>query len=458
MRYHLTQNAVNFTYTLLLGAALVLSACSRSQTEDAATELGKVEADVSAPEVITNEPEIKDLEPSEPVIAKPVIAKPVISKPKVDVAALHDRTLTLDTHIDIPLTYMTNIDPSGETELQVDLPKLMKGKLDSGFWIVYTPQGELTNAGYAAAYGIANTRMSAIKALSSIHSDHFELAMTAADVRRIAAAGKHAVLIGMENAYPLGHADSNNSVRWWAEQGVRYVGITHFGHNQFGDSSNPHPMRDSGPKWNGLSRPGERLVDLLNQEGIMVDVSHTGKQTMMQAADLSRTPIIASHSGVKAVADTARNLDDEQLRKIAEVGGVAQMVALGAYVKLPTAEQQAARDLLDAEFGDRAAWDQTKRDLYGERRAVISAMAPEATVADFVDHIDHAVEIAGIDHVGIASDFDGGGGIEGWKDASETQNVTKELVVRGYSEEDIAKIWSGNLLRVMEAVEAEAIK
>jgi len=190
----------------------------------------------------------------------------------------------------------------------------------------------------------------------------------------------------------------------------------------------------------------------------MVDLSHAGKETMMQAAELSRSPIIASHSGVKAVADTARNLDDEQLRKLAEVGGVAQMVALGAYVKLPTAEQQAARDALDAEFGDRSTWDDAKNALYREKRNEISAMAPGATVSDFVDHIDHAVKIAGIDTVGIASDFDGGGGVESWQDASETENVTAEMVKRGYSEEDIAKIWGGNLLRVMEAVEAVAAK
>ena len=372
------------------------------------------------------------------------------------ISRVHDETLTLDTHIDIPLTYMKEIDPSGPTALQVDLPKLAAGKLDSGFWIIYTPQGELTPEGYLAAGEIAWTRFIAIEALSTEFSDDFELAKTAADVRRITAEGKHAVLIGMENAYPMG--DRLDAVPALAARGVRYVGITHFGHNQFGDSSNPHPVRDDGPKWNGLSPLGKDLVAALNDHGIMVDVSHAGKATMMQAADLSRTPIIASHSGVKAVADSARNLDDEQLRKIAEVGGVAQMVALGSYVKLPTAEQKAARDALDAEFGDRADWDQAKRDRYGERRAVITAMAPEATVSDFVDHIDHAVKIAGIDHVGIASDFDGGGGIDGWQDASETQNVTAELLRRGYSEEDIAKIWGANLLRVMEAAEAGARK
>lgn len=375
----------------------------------------------------------------------------------MDISDIHDRTLTLDTHIDIPLTYMTEIDPTGPTELQVDLPKLAQGRLDSGFWIVYTPQGEMDADGYAAALEIATTRMDAIEALTTDHVDQFGLALTADDVRDIVADDRHAVLVGMENAYPLG--PDLSTLDAWAARGIRYVGITHFGNNQFGDSSNPHPERDGGEgTWGGLSPLGVELVGRLNDLGIMVDVSHTGKQTMMQAADLSRTPIIASHSGVKAVADSARNLDDEQLRKIADVGGVAHMVALGAYVKAPTPEQQAARDALDAAYGDRNRWDQAKRDAYMAERALISAMAPEATVSDFVDHIDHAISVAGIDHVGIASDFDGGGGIDGWRDASETEAVTAELIRRGYTEAQIAKIWSGNLLRVMEAVEAEAAK
>ena len=376
----------------------------------------------------------------------------------MDAAALHDRTLTLDTHIDIPLTYMKSVNPGGPTELQVDLPKLRQGQLDSGFWIVYTPQGELTYSGIKAAQEISETRLKAIcdmtKAFPSVG-----LAKTAADVRQIVSEGRHAVLIGMENAYPLGRTGFAEELKIYTGVGVRYVGLTHFGHNQFGDSSNPHPVRDGGrPKWNGLSPAGYELITALNEAGVMVDVSHAAKSTMMQAAEASSTPIIASHSGVKAVADTARNLDDEQLRKIAEVNGVAQMVALGAYVKAPTGEQKTAREALDAEFGtNRALWGTYKKDRYDARRAEITAMAPEATVADFVDHIDHAVAVAGIDHVGIASDFDGGGGIDGWKDASETQNVTAELVKRGYSEADIGKIWGGNLLRVMEVVEAVAV-
>ena len=178
----------------------------------------------------------------------------------VDIAALHDRTLTLDTHIDIPLTYMKEIDPSGATDLQVDLPKLTAGKLDSGFWIVYTPQADLTPRAYSAAYDIAKTRIDAISALVTTHASHFELAKTAAEVRRIREAGKYAVLIGMENAYPIGAGKSFKSPENAIEQkqivdeladiGVRYVGLTHFGHNQFGDSSNLNFQRDNGPKWN----------------------------------------------------------------------------------------------------------------------------------------------------------------------------------------------------------------
>ena len=379
---------------------------------------------------------------------------------KLDVAAIHASTLTLDTHIDIPLTYMTEIDPSGETDLQVDLPKLKAGQLDSGFWIIYTPQGELTEAGYASGQEIAKTRNTAILALTQTHSDTFEMAKTTADIRRIVGAGKHAVIIGMENAYPLG--ETLDDVPLWASRGVRYMGITHFGHNQFGDSSNPNPERDNGPKWNGLSPLGKALVRAMNDNGIMVDVSHAGKDTMMQAADLSRAPIIASHSGVKAVSDSPRNLDDEQLRKIRDVNGVVQMVALAAYVKGLTPAQLSFQAEMEKMFQVRNAADVEKLSeddqiKFEQARNKLRSMEAPANVADFVDHIDHAVKIAGIDHVGIASDFDGGGGVIGWKDASETQNVTAELVRRGYSEADIAKIWGGNLMRVMDAAQEAAL-
>ncbi|MGJ8564055.1 MAG: dipeptidase [Alphaproteobacteria bacterium] len=378
------------------------------------------------------------------------------AKTVLDVDALHAGLTTIDTHVDIPLTYMTEIDPGTATDLQVDLGKLTAGGLDAAFFIVYTPQGKLTAEGYTTASKIAETRISAIQALNKKYYNQVELAKTASDVRRIIASGKHAVLVGMENAYPLG--ESLDEVPSWAERGVRYMGITHFGHNQFGDSSNANPERDNGPRHNGLSELGRSLVLAMNEAGIMVDVSHAGKETMMQAADLSRAPIIASHSGVKAIADSARNLDDEQLRKIRDVNGVAQIVALDAYVKPYTAEQDAFQEDLKKEMGldtpeARSMMSSAAQADYETRLKGMWKIEPRASVADFVDHIDHAVKVAGIDHVGIASDFDGGGGIDGWEDASETKNVTAELVARGYSRADIAKIWGGNLLRVMEAAE-----
>ena len=370
--------------------------------------------------------------------------------------SVHERVLTLDTHIDIPLDYMDAVNPKFETALQVDIPKLRAGHLDSGFWIIYTPQGDLTPAGYAAGLDIAETRYRAILDLATSFPEDIELATTASDVRKIVASGRLAVLLGMENAYPLGEDIRNVPI--WARRGVRYLGITHFGHNQFGDSSNPNEARDDGPRHSGLSVLGKRLIAALNEHGVMVDVSHAGKKTMMQAADLSATPIIASHSGAKAVADSPRNLDDEQLLKIKAVGGVAQMVALGVYVKPLTAEQQVFRENLRADMGletseARLAASPDVRAEYERRLEGMWDIEPAATVADFVDHIDHAVKIAGIDHVGIASDFDGGGGVVGWQDASETANVTAELLKRGYSEDDIAKIWSGNTLRVLQQAE-----
>ena len=182
---------------------------------------------------------------------------------------------------------------------------------------------------------------------------------------------------------------------------------------------------------------------------------------MMQAADYSKTPIIASHSGVKAVADSPRNVDDEQLRKFRDVGGVVQIVALDAYVKVYTPEQAEFRNNLRKEMGmetsaQRGQASAEKRAEYFKRLKGMWDIAPRANVSDLADHIDHAVKVAGINHVGIASDFDGGGGLAGWEDVSLTTNVTAELAQRGYSEEDIGKIWGGNLLRVMEAVESAA--
>jgi len=376
---------------------------------------------------------------------------------------IHEKTIVLDTHVDIPLNYATHeVDPGGFTQAQVDLPKMRAGGLDAAFFIVYTPQGPLTSEGYAAAYNIAKTRFKAIHRFISAYPEEISLAKSARDVKSIARSGRKVALIGVENLFPLGAEIDQASVNTLATKGVRYAGITHFGHNQFGDSSNPNEkLGDEAEKYGGLSPLGRELVGLLNNAGIMVDVSHAGKKTMMQAAALSVAPIIASHSGVKAIADSPRNLDDEQLLALKENGGVAQIVALDVYVKPFTEAQSTFREELRKELRletseQRSAAPEDVLADYEAKLEAIWAIEPRATIADFVDHIDHAVKIAGIDHVGIASDFDGGGGIDGWEDASETLNVTRELVKRGYTAKEIEKIWSGNLLRVLSSVEKVA--
>ncbi|MGE0410171.1 MAG: dipeptidase, partial [Amphiplicatus sp.] len=376
---------------------------------------------------------------------------------------IHQRVLALDTHVDIPEDFATAaVDPGGFTKLQVDLPKMRAGGLDAAFFIVYTAQGPLTPEGFAAARRVAVAKAEAIQRFAAAYPDEVGLARSAADARAIARSGRKAALMGMENAYPLGN--SLDEVGAWADAGVRYLGITHFGHNQFGDSANPNvEAGDAAARHGGLSDLGRALVPALNRAGIMVDVSHAARTTMMQAVALSAAPIIASHSAAAALADNPRNLDDEQLRAIAENGGVAQIVALDVYLKPLTPAQIALQEKIRKEMkldsaAARAAMTPEMEADYQRRMEALWTIEPRASVADLVDHIDHAVKVAGVDHVGVASDFDGGGGIVGWENASETLNVTRELVRRGYSQADIAKIWGGNLLRVLEDVERVAQK
>ncbi len=372
--------------------------------------------------------------------------------------AVHERVLALDTHVDIPLDYATAAnDPGGFTSLQVDLPKMRIGGLDAAFFIVYTPQRGLDEEGYAAAREIAETRYQAIARMTQAYPDQVGLATSVREVEEISRSGRIVALIGMENPYPLGA--SVEDVPMWAERGVRYISITHWGHNQFGDSSNF--AEDAGERASmhgGLSPLGRELVVAVNRAGVMLDVSHSGRDTMLQAVELSAAPVVASHSGARAVSDNARNLDDEQLRAIAANNGVVQVVALGDYVRAPSPERLAAIEEIRQRHNGvtteqrRNFTPEQATAYYAEIAALDQRFAP-ATVSQLVDHIDHVVAVAGIDHVGISSDFDGGGGIDGWRNASETMNVTAELMRRGYSEAEIAQIWSGNLLRVMRDAE-----
>ncbi len=375
---------------------------------------------------------------------------------------IHDRVITIDTHDDIPFNFATDeVDPGVRGPRQVDLPKMREGGLDVAFFIVYVGQTERTAENYERAKEQAMTKFNAIHRLAdTLYPGQIELAHTAADVTRIHESGKLVAAIGIENGYVIG--TDLSLLETYHVLGARYITLAHGGHNDIADSSTPRDqLGDGEEEHGGVSEFGERVIAEMNRLGIMVDVSHISKNAMLAAARLSRAPIIASHSSTRALADHPRNMDDEQLRALQENGGVMQTVALGSYVKVATPERTDAVRALREEmgiqgFGGLRSLSDEERAVYDSRMAEIEAEWPSATVTDFVDHIDYAVDLIGIDHVGISSDFDGGGGITGWADASETLNVTIELVRRGYTEEEIAKLWGENLLRVWTEVERVA--
>ena len=326
--------------------------------------------------------------------------------------------ITIDTHDDINVINFTDsLNYTMNTDSQVNIPNMIAGGLDVAWFVVYTAQGELDDEGYAAAMDNAVSKFDAIDRLVNKYApDQIELALNSDDVRRIHAKGKKVAMIGVENAYPMG-LDTSNVRKFW-ERGARYVSLSHNGHSQFSDSNTGE--FDGTALHDGLSDLGKEVVGLLNYYGLMIDISHPSKKAIRDMIELSLAPVIASHSSARALRDHPRNLDDEQLYWVKENGGVIQTTALGAFLT-------------------------DRKD-------------PPPNMDDFMDHIDYMVDKIGIDHVGISSDFDGGGGIVGWKDASETMNVTAALRERGYSESEIEKLWGANLLRVLDEVQAIAAK
>lgn len=351
---------------------------------------------------------------------------------------IHERVLTLDTHDDINVKYFTdNLNYSMDTETQVNLPKMRAGSLDVAWFIVYTGQGELKKQGYKKAADNAQAKFDAIHRLVKEYAPNkIGLAVSSKDIDSLRKMGKKVAMIGVENAYPIG--EDLNEVKRYYKLGARYMSLAHNGHNQFSDSNTGE--FDNTAKHNGISELGKKVIDSMNYYGIMVDISHPSKEAIRQTIAHSKAPVIASHSSARALSDHPRNLDDEQLEWVKENGGVIQTVALALFINKEKHEKY--KNALEA-LGDQTDAEALK---------ALKKEFPPVDVADFVDHIDYVKNKIGIDHVGISSDFDGGGGIEGWKDASETFNVTLELVKRGYTEEEISKIWSGNLLRVLEEV------
>ena len=412
--------------------------------------------------------------------------------------AIHQRVMTLDTHVDINPSQFNPEDSvnfaRGVPSRQVDLPKMEAGGYDAVFLAVYEGQGPLDSAGYANAYRAAIAKFDAIHRLTEVLAPtRTGLALTAADARRIHAAGEKVIFAGIENGYPIG--TDITRVKEFYDRGGRYMSLAHNGNSQLSDSNTGEAQGFSYN--NGLSPLGREVIKEMNKYGMMVDFSHPSKGAMMEMLALSKAPIIGSHSGVRAICNHSRNADDEQLKALAKNGGVIQIVGFAGYVKCDPkrdSARTAETAALNREFGivlpqggrggagrggagagggrggGRGGANvqldsilqtlpEARRAEYQRRQQAIATKyppTPRATVSDFVDHIDYAVKLIGLDHVGISSDMDGGGGVDGWNSAAETFNVTLELVRRGYTEEQIGKIWSGNLLRVLEECERVA--
>jgi membrane dipeptidase len=334
---------------------------------------------------------------------------------------IHNNIITLDTHCDINLKNFTDsINYSQNLNTQCNIPKMESGGLDVAWFIVYTGQGELNEQGYKKAYNNAISKFNAIHNLvDNYASEKIELALTSDDVREIHKKGKKVAMIGVENGYPIG-LDIKNVEKFY-NMGARYMSLAHNGHSQLSDSNTGE--YDGIYLHNGLSKLGIEVIREMNRLGIMIDISHPSKEAIRQMIRLSKAPVIASHSSARSLCDHSRNLDNEQLAWIKNNGGVVQTVAFKSYLNSEKINNNIS-----------------------------------VNVSDFVNHIDYLVNTIGINHVGISSDFDGGGGIEGWNDASETFNITLELVRRNYSEVEIEKLWSGNLLRVLDEVSETAIK
>lgn len=392
------------------------------------------------------------------------VALAVLSASGVAYAA-SDPPITVDTHVDIPFNYMgePRFDVGKDTPLKVDLGKMEKGGLNAAFFIVWVPQGPLTPVGYAKAVQQAEEKYERIGRMLMMYPDRIRLATTPAQVRANHKAGLLSAMIGIENAYSLGHDLHRLDAAY--DRGARYVGLVHIGNDDLCTSSMPDTDKGE-PAMNseadhGITDFGRAVVKRANELGIMVDVSHASDQCTREVLKLSTVPIIASHSSARALADHPRNLPDDLLKAIAAKGGVIQAVAYKGYVK-PDPARDKAEEALQKRIAKQQGQDEYDDEADDYLPARIAGMAeiqkkyPLPTVDDFVAHIAHIAKVAGIDHVGIASDFDGGGGITGWMNASETRNVTAALRKHGFSDADIAKIWGGNLLRVWGEVEHKA--
>ena len=376
--------------------------------------------------------------------------------------AIHDRVLTLDTHADTPLRMiqpgfdMSERHDPKETGSKVDYPRMKEGGLDAIFFAAFVAQDIRDDEGHSRAKALCLQMIDSITVSTQRNSDIVGLALNPEDAYDLEDEGKRAIYIGIENGYPIGNDLSN--VELYYNKGVRYITLVHSSNNDLADSATD----SKGPEHGGISKFGEEVVKEMNRLGIMVDVSHGNDSVFYDAISMSKAPIIASHSNARSVTDHPRNMSDEMLKLMAKNGGVVQLTMLADYLRTapPNKERDSAVAALRANMKPCGEMNQEERTA---ARAAFQKLNedfpnPPATVIHVADHIDHIVKVAGIDHVGIGCDFDGGGGIEGIFDASEVMNITIELYQRGYTEREIEKIWSGNLIRVFKEVQEVALK
>jgi membrane dipeptidase len=379
-------------------------------------------------------------------------------KPDERAKLIHERAITVDTHVDTPMALLNDEFDIGKRNeapaSRVDFPRMKEGGLDAIFFAAFTGQRARTTENVQTAYERANEMIAATYEVCDKYNEMAEVATHSSDALRLQAQSKRAVYIGMENGFPIG--SDINRVEEFYNKGVRYITLCHSSNNDICDSSTDR----EGPEHNGLSEFGIDVVAEMNRLGMMVDVSHISDKAFFDVVKYSKAPVIASHSSVRAIAKHNRNMSDEMIKALAENGGVIQICLLDDYIKDPdtTTVRYKKQQELRARYARIETMSEEEKQQLREEWRNLGKNYPKKlpTVADCVDHIDYVKNLVGIDYVGIGSDFDGGGGIDGCADVSEMPNITAEMLKRGYSEEEIAKVWGGNFFRVFQEVEKKA--
>lgn len=374
---------------------------------------------------------------------------------------IHEKVLTVDTHCDTPMALLNEHFDIGKRNAaprnRVDFPRMKEGGLDAMFFAAFTGQRERTKENTEKAYRLANQMIDSVYAVCKQYSNLAQVATRADDAARIEKAGKRAIYIGMENGFPIG--TDINRVQEFYNRGVRYITLCHSKNNDICDSSTDK----DGAEHNGLSKFGKKVVKKMNQIGMLIDVSHISDKSFSDVVKMSKTPVIASHSSVRSIAHHPRNMDDDMIKSLAKNGGVIQICLLDDYIKDPdttTVRYKKLAELRKVYQEKYETMSESERKELNDHWQKVSEQYPEnlPNVKDLVDHIDYVKNLVGIDYVGIGSDFDGGGGLADCADVSQFPNITMEMLNRGYSKEEIKKVWGGNFFRVFREVENLAKK